>query len=212
MKNLKFIPLLVILLSLLIGGLLYSRLPEVMASHWNFQGQVDGYVSRPLGVFLMPGLTFLLYLFFLLIPKIDPLKENIKKFRKYFDWFINLIIFFLFYLYLLTLAWNLGLKFSFNSFLSPAFGVLWYFAGVLIEKSKRNWFIGIKTPWTLSDDEIWDKTHELGGKLFKAAAILPFLGVFFPKIAFFLAVIPILAVGLYLVIYSYRLYAKKSRG
>lgn len=209
--NCKRFPLLVILVSLVIGGSLYSHLPKVMASHLNIQGQVDGYVSRPVGVFLMPAVTLLLYLFFLLIPKIDPLKENVKKFRKYFDLFVSIVILFFFYIYLLTLAWNLGIRFNFIYFLSPAFGILWFFTGLLIEKAKRNWFIGVRTPWTLCSEKVWDKTHQLGGKLFEAAAIFPFLSLVFPNLAIFLVLVPPLAITGFLVIYSYFEYAKLNR-
>ena len=113
------------------------------------------------------------------IPKIDPLKENIAKFRPYFDLFILLLFGFLFYLYLLTIAWNLGYRFNIIQLMAPAFGLLIYYAGVLIENSKQNWFIGIRTPWTLSSEKVWNKTNRQAGKLFKAAGVLSLLVLYF---------------------------------
>jgi len=78
----------IILLSFLLGVYLYPQMPEKMASHWDFQGQVDGYMPRFWGLFLMPFISSGLFLLFVLIPKIDPLKANIKKFRSHFDRFI----------------------------------------------------------------------------------------------------------------------------
>ncbi|MCD6528067.1 SdpI family protein [bacterium] len=102
----------------------------------------------------------------MIIPKIDPLKKNLEKFRNYFERFFILLFLFLFYLYLLTIFWNLGLRFYIGQAMIPALAILFYYCGVLLEKAKRNWFIGIRTPWTLSSDEVWDKTHQLGGRLF----------------------------------------------
>jgi len=209
MRKSAIIILGIILLSFLIGIYLYPKMPEKMASHWNAQGQVDGYVSKFWGLFLMPFISLALFLLFILIPKIDPLKANIEKFRKYFDGFIIFTILFLFYLFTLTIFWNFGVKFSMNQVLPPAFGILFFYCGILIEKAKRNWFIGIRTPWTLSNDKVWERTHKIGGKLFKVVGIIAFLGIIFPNYAFFLILFPVIAVSIYTVIYSYFEYRKE---
>jgi uncharacterized membrane protein len=97
-----------------------------------------------------------------------------------------------------------------NQVLSPAFGILFFYCGILIEKVKRNWFIGIKTPWTLSNEKVWDKTHQLGGKLFKIVGIIAFLGIIFPNYTFFLILFPVIAVSIYTVVYSYFEYQKEK--
>jgi uncharacterized membrane protein len=209
MRKSEIIILGMILLSFLIGIYLYPKMPEQMASHWNAQGQVDGYVSKFWGLFLMPFISLALFLLFILIPKIDPLKANIEKFRKYFDGFIIFTILFLFYLFTLTIFWNFGVKFSMNQVLPPAFGILFFYCGILIEKAKRNWFIGIRTPWTLSNDKVWERTHKIGGKLFKVVGIIAFLGIIFPNYAFFLILFPVIAVSIYTVVYSYFEYRKE---
>lgn len=117
----------------------------------------------------------------MLIPKIDPLKENIQKFRRYFDVFMLLLFGFLFYLYTLTLLWNLGYRFNIIQLLAPAFGLIIYYAGVMMENAKQNWFVGVRTPWTLSGESVWDKANRLAGRLFNVAGILAALGVVFPK-------------------------------
>jgi uncharacterized membrane protein len=159
----------------------------------------------------MPIVSLAMFLLFLLIPKIDPLKANIEKFRKYYNSFIALIILFLFYVYLLTIAWNFGYRFNMAYFMVPALAVLFYWSGTLIEKSKRNWFIGIKTPWTISNDVVWEKTHKLGGKLFKAAALLSLLGLFFGSLAFWFTILPVLVFSVYLLFYSYFEYQKEIK-
>lgn len=210
MKNIIIINLLIIFLSFLIGIYFYPRMPEMMASHWNSQGQVDGYISRFWGLFLMPLISFGLLLLLLFVPKLDPLKTNVKKFRKYYDFFILILILFLFYLYFLTVLWNLGIRFDMNLVLPPAFGALFFYIGILIEKAKRNWFIGIRTPWTLSSDEVWRKTHKIGGKMFKTAGLLAVFGIFFNDYALYFSIIPVIFTAVYTVIYSYLEYKKLS--
>jgi uncharacterized membrane protein len=80
-----------------------------------------------------------------------------------------------------------------------------------MEKAKKNWFVGIRTPWTLSSENVWEKTHKIGAKLFKAAGITALLGVLAPAYSFFFILGPILAASLYLVLYSYLEYRKEKK-
>ncbi len=209
MKKNKIIILGIISLSFIIAIYIYPQMPEKMASHWNIQGEVDSYMSKFWSLFLMPIISIGLFFLFILIPKIDPLKENIKKFRKYFDGFIVLIMIFLFYVYLLTIFWNIGIRFNMTQFMMPALGILFYYCGILVENAKRNWFIGIRTPWTLSSEKVWNKTHKIGGKLFKATGIIALGGIFLPKYAVLFLTIPIISVAVYTIIYSYFEYQKE---
>ena len=200
--------LLIIATSIVVAITLYPIMPEQIASHWNAEGVVNGYMGKFWGLFLMPLISIILFGLFLLIPKIDPLKENVDKFRSSFDRFIVLIELFLFYVYALTIFWNLDFKFDMTMALIPALAILFYFAGNLIGKAKRNYFIGIRTPWTLASDEVWGKTHALGAKLFKIAGVASLAGLLFPKIAFYFVIIPILAVAIISVVYSYIIWKK----
>jgi len=211
MRKSGIIVLGVILLSFIIGIYFYPQMPEKIASHWNAHGQVDGYMSKFWGLFLMPLLSMMLFLLFIAIPKIDPLKHNIEKFREYYDGFVVLIIVYLFYVYLLTIFWNIGIRFSMVQPLAPAMGILFYYIGILIENAKRNWFIGIRTPWTLSSEKVWEKTHKIGGKLFKIAGVIAFIGVFFQRYVLFFILVPIILVAAYTIVYSYFEYQKETR-
>lgn len=204
----KRIALIIILISFLIGFGLYSQMPEKMASHWNTQGEVDDYMSKFWGLFLMPLVSIAIFLLFLFIPKIDPLKKNIEKFKKYFEIFILLIILFLFYIYLLTLGWNLGYTFNMTRLIVPAFVILFFYIGIMVENAKRNWFVGIRTPWTLSSDEVWDKTHKIAGKLFKIAAVISLLAMVDSQYSIWFLIVPIFAVVIYSIAYSYFEYKK----
>lgn len=211
MRTASITALMIILLSFGIAFYLYPQMPDIMASHWNAAGKVDGYMPKFWGLFLMPLITLFMFLLFIFIPRIDPLKQNIHKFRNYFDKFIVIIIAFMLYIYMLTLAWSLGFSFNMTYALIPAFAILFYYAGILISKAKRNWFIGIRTPWTMSSDKVWDKTHKLGGTLFKAAALLSLLGLVFQDYAFLFMIMPVLAVAFYTMVYSYFEYKKQMK-
>jgi uncharacterized membrane protein len=107
-RNTIFVTIFLIAFAVAFSLSVYNRLPDQMASHWNTANQVDGYISRFWGAFLMPVIAAAMLLLFLVIPSIDPLKANIAKFREYFNTFIVLIIVFLVYMHVLTMLWNLG--------------------------------------------------------------------------------------------------------
>lgn len=203
MRKRQWLILAIILASFAIGAYFLPWMPAKMASHWDINGDVNGYMPKVYALFLMPVISLALFGLFLIIPRIDPLRENIKKFRGYFDMFIAVLIFFMLYVYLLTILWNLGTKFNMGQMLMPAFGLMIYYCGVLMQNAKRNWFIGIRTPWTLSSEAVWNKTHQLGGRLFKIAGVLAFLGIFIPKYAFFFILVPVIGFSAFLFLYSY---------
>ncbi len=211
MKKTIIVAIFFIVASFVAGVFLYPQLPSQMASHWNFQNEVDGYMGKFWGAFLMPLAAIGMLLLFILIPKIDPLRENIEKFRKHFDRFIVLTVVFLLYIHLLSILWNLGYEFNMGRMMVPGLGILFYFCGILVENAKKNWFVGIRTPWTLSSDLVWEKTHKLGGKLFKISGAIVFLGVFFPENALVFSIIPVFFAAIFIVVYSYLVYRKEKK-
>ncbi|MBR9679199.1 MAG: DUF1648 domain-containing protein [Nanoarchaeota archaeon] len=203
MKKINLLLMSVISLSVMVSVLVYPNMPDSMVSHWSIGGVPNGFMPKIAGLFLMPVISVFITGLFLLIPKIDPKKKNIKKFRKQYDLFIFIIIFFMLYIHLLVILWNLGAVFSIIQFLSPAFAVLFYYIGILFSKAKQNWFIGIRTPWTLSSKRVWDKTHRKGSFLFKVVGVLSIFGVFFSDFALFFLLVPVLFSVVFLFIYSY---------
>lgn len=211
MKLQHILSLAIILIAFIEGIYFYDELPDPMPSHWNASGEVDGYMDKDIALFLMPGISLFVFVLFLLIPKIDPLKKNIEKFRDYYDWFILLMIAFLIYIYFVTIAWALGYQFSMNYAILIPLAVLFYYIGVLCENSKRNWFIGIRTPWTLTSDVVWKKTNRLAGKLFKILAGVFIIGLLLPPGFFIYLIIAVVLIALYPVVYSYFEFQKLSK-
>jgi uncharacterized membrane protein len=205
--------LLMIIGATLAGLLLWNRLPDQMASHWNINDQVDGYMPKFWDVFLLPLITLGMLVLCLVIPSIDPLKANIAQFRSAFNLFIVLIVAFMIYLYGLTLARSLGYtNFRMSGAMLPAIGLLFIFIGFMLRQAKRNFFIGIRTPWTLSSDTVWNETHRVGAVLFMISGALAFIGGFFGGMtAFWLMFIPIIGSTLFLLVYSYVLYRRETQ-
>lgn len=201
----------IILLSFILSIYFYPQMPEKIASHWNAQGQVDGYMSKIWGLFLMPFILGGLALLFVAIPRIDPLKANIEKFRKYYDGFVVLFFVFLLSIHFQGILWNIGIEISPNVILPIGLGLLFFYSGILLENAKRNWFIGIRTPWTLSSDRVWEKTHKIGAKLFKIAGVIALAGIFFQRYALFFILVPAISVAIYTIIYSYLEYQKERK-
>jgi uncharacterized membrane protein len=212
-KTTTIISMLLIAVTIIAGIALWNQLPDQMASHWNANDQVDGTMSKFWGVFMMPLVTLGMMVLFLIVPGIDPLKANIAQFRETFNIFIVLIIAFMLYVHGLTLAWSLGYTgFKMSTAMLPFMGVLFIAIGSLLRKAKRNFFIGIRTPWTLSSDTVWNKTHQLGATLFMASGALAIIGGFFGgMIAFWFLFVPLMGSTLFLVVYSYVLYRSETR-
>ncbi|KKG70508.1 SdpI family protein [Methanosarcina mazei] len=200
-----------VLLSFILSIYFYPQVPDQMATHWDSQGEVNGYMSKFWGTFFMPLLITGLVILFLVIPKIDPRKENIEMFRKHYEGFRLVLIIFLVLVHLHILLWNTGTQISPNAVIPLGMGLLFYYAGVLTENAEQNWFIGIRMPWTLSSENVWKRTNCLGGKLFRIAGITAFSGVFFPEYAIYFILVPAVIVVVITVVYSYLEYKKELK-
>lgn len=197
------IPLFVIILSFILAIYFYPQMPALMASHWGFNGLADGYATKQFALFLIPVTLSILYPIFLLLPNVNPYKKNFHEYSDYYDVFVSLIFFFLFYVYVLTLLWNLNLYFNMLQFLSPSFSIVFYYAGLLSTKTKRNWFVGIRTPWAYKNDVVWQKTQTFGGSLLKISSVFCLLSLIVPSLSIVFILVPVLFSVLAVNVYSY---------
>ncbi|MDE2213393.1 MAG: SdpI family protein [Patescibacteria group bacterium] len=195
--------ILIILFSLGVGLYFYPSLPSELASHWNIHGEVNGHLSKAWGVVLLPLIMVLLLALLYFLPAIDPLKANWPMFRRSYNLFVVALMIFFAYVYLLSIFWNLGYTFYHQELLLPAIAFLWFTLGSILPHLKRNWFVGIRTPWTISDDRVWEETHHLGGHLFKLSALVTFIGAFFSGGLIPFIVVPLLLSVFILLVYSY---------
>ena len=203
MKLLRWLPIFLVALCFLTAIVAYPKLPEKVASHWNLEGKADGYMDRAGGAFFVPVLSLFMLALFYVLPRIDPLKKNYAAFRNEYDGMVAVLVGFMYYVYLLTLLINFGHGIDIVQWLSPAFAVLFYYVGILLGKAKQNWFVGIRTPWTLESESVWDKTHAVASRLFKAAGVAALLGVFVPQAGLMVAVALAVGVAVFTFFYSY---------
>jgi len=200
-----------IALAFVAGLVLWPQLPDPMPSHWNAAGEVDGYMPRFWGLFLMPVLSMGVFLLFLAIPRIDPLKANIAQFIGAYNWLMVLLVGYLLYIYALTLLWALGYQFNMLTLMMPAMGLLFLAVGWMVGRAKRNYFVGIRTPWTLSSDTVWAKTHQLGKWMFIGAGVVMLLFSTLGERGFGVGMAAVLAAAFVPIAYSYFLWKKESQ-
>src|SRR3989338_10772898 len=196
--------ILLILLALTgVGVYYYPYLPAQVATHWSAAGEVNGYMGKFWGLFLLPIMAVVIAGFMFLLPKIDPLRRNIESFQKEYNLLILTVVVLLAYLQILMLVWNLGMRFDFTRFVGVALGAMFFVIGLILPKTKRNWWVGIRTPWTLSSDKVWERVHRHGGKLFKAVGVAAIVGSFWGAKGLIAAVVLVVAASMWLSVYSY---------
>jgi uncharacterized membrane protein len=204
----KILTVAVLAATFLAAVFIYPMMPERMVTHWGLYGEPNGFMGRAWGLFIVPLLMAVLVGIFEALPIIDPLRENYKAFRGRYDQFVLVLTLFMAFLFSAVALWNLGLPVDIMSSMSLGIGVLFYFTALLISETRRNYFVGIRTPWTLSSDEVWEKTHKHAGRIFKAASVIILLGAFFPQYAIIFIILPLLGAAAWTTIYSYLEYKK----
>jgi len=205
----EIIPLLIILISIGLGFYFYSVFPDTVPVHWGVNGQVDRWGSKFEGAWLMPLIGAGMYILFIIIPMIDPKKEKYQQFFNVYLMFRNLIILMMLSIYIIASLNTLGFNIRVEVWIPMVIGFFFIIIGNYMGKIKANWFMGIRTPWTLSNDEIWNKTHRLGGKLFIIFGLLLMITPLLPYNSFiYTLIVPVIVVSLAPIVYSYLIYRK----
>jgi uncharacterized membrane protein len=211
MKLIRFAIILGLLITIALTIAVYPTVPDTVVSHWNAAGQADGYMSKVWGLGLIPLIMIALVGLFTVLPRIDPYKKNYEKFRDYYDGFILLFILFMLAIQVQIILWSIGYQISPNLTFPFLIGALFIYIGFLLSHAERNWFVGIRTPWTLSSETVWKKTHEIGGKLFKIAGVISFIGALAGQYAMWFILVPVLLVAVFTVTYSYFEFQKETK-
>jgi len=162
----------------------YGRLPETVATHWNLQGIPDGYSPRFWAVVAMPLVTLGLTGLFNVLPKMDPRRENYAQFLDSYWLIVNAVLAFLFVAHAVIVGYGLGYQVRVDRLVPLSLGLLFAFLGNYLTRVEPNWFVGVRTPWTLASDTVWRKTHRTAGWLFVAGGVVIGAAAFGPKAAF----------------------------
>lgn len=198
-------------LALVLGYLVLPFLPSIVPIHWNISGNADATAASSTHVLGFAGIMIVLAVVFWAIPKLEVFKENMKAMQTAY-WQLGAIVeLFLAAVFILTLLAATGSDFNMSTAVFGLIGILFLAMAFLMPKFKRTFFVGIRTPWTLSNDTVWKKTHEFGSKTFALAGIAFIAGAVLPE-SFFPFVLGFgIAMGLLPVIYSYLEYRKNPK-
>jgi len=190
---------------------LFQIMPDRMITHWGIDGQPNGWMSKFWGLAMFPLINIFMLGVYFFVPKFEPKKDNLAHFRNDYDELILWIFGVLNYIFVLSYLYNLGFVFDMGKMIMPGLGVLYIAIGRILPKAKQNYMVGIRTPWTLSNEAVWNKTHRLGGKLFIASGVVSLLAVWLPnKWGFVMSVGSIILASLIVMIYSWKEYERNK--
>lgn len=168
----KWIPLLIIVAAFIASAVVYPNLPDRVPTHWNMAGEVDDWSGRTWGAWMIPIFLVAMWALLRLLPAIDPRGSNYVKFGGAFEAIIVSVMLFMLGVHVIILRAGLGYPVAAERVMPVGVGILLVVIGNLLPRARPNWFVGIRTPWTLSSDRVWEKTHRVGGQLFVIGGIL----------------------------------------
>ena len=184
--------------------LVYPHLPERVPIHWNLQGEVDDYGSRAMGAFFPPAIATFVYALLMVVPKVDPRKQNIDRLGTDYSLLVSAIVLFMALLQAATSASALGRAVDVTAVVLAGTGGLWIVLGNYLPRVRQNFTVGIRTPWTLTDENVWRETHRVGGRAMVVGGLLAIVAALLPDPARGLvAIVALLGSALVPVVYSY---------
>lgn len=208
----EILPILFLLASVILSFYFYTHFPERVVTHWGLNGEPNGWSGPAFAAFFFPGMILGIYLLMLFFPMLDPKRERYAEFSKVYHIFKNIFVFVFFLIYVITGLNALGVAIPVDKSIMLIIGLLFMIMGNYFGKIKSNWYMGIRTPWTISSEVVWNKTHRLGGKLFMLAGFMFILLIFLP-VSFYAPVFvsAILLASIVPMVYSYILFRKEEK-
>lgn len=164
------------LLGALVSLAVYPRLPQSMATHWDIDGSPNGWMSRSVAAFLLPGVILVCGVVLRALPIIDPRRKNFAKFENSYEFVIGSVLVFLLLLHFCILAAALGHNVPIQRAAPLLTGALFIAIGSQLPHSRSNFWYGIRTPWTLSSDRVWTRTHRIAGYTMTIGGLLMIIG------------------------------------
>jgi uncharacterized membrane protein len=209
----EFLPLLFVLASWGLVIAFWPQLPDPMPTHWGIDGKPDDWMPKTWGALVGPVVSLFVYLVLTLSPFIDPRSRNWAAFGDIYPVIktgVSALMLFITYL-ALSAAVSPDQAMP-TSRLLVGIGLLFVVLGNYLPKVRSNFFVGIRTPWTLSSDEVWVRTHRLAGKLMVVMGIALMGSAWLPP-SWAFGVVIASALGLTVVtfVYSYWLYRRQAR-
>ena len=200
----------VILVPIIIGLILWNKLPDKIPTHWNAAGEVDGWSSKAFAVFGLPGFLFVVHWVCLLASSADPKKQNIEGKVLHIVFWVCPVISVLGAVLMYGTA--LGMQFAVEKIIPSLVGITFIIIGNYLPKCKQSYTMGIKLPWTLNDEDNWNRTHRLGGKLWVVCGFVLIVSMLLPSSFMMATFLVIISVAVLVpTVYSYLLYREKQK-
>lgn len=176
----KWYPVAVVVAAFAASAAVYGRLPEQIPVHWDMHGNVDRYGSRLEGALALPAGIALMALLVPVLPRIDPRGANYEKFRPTYHLVMNAVLTLMLGVHVAVLATSLGADVPVARLAPAGVGILLLVVGNALPRARPNWMFGIRTPWTLSSERVWERTHRVGGYCMVAAGVVILLSALLP--------------------------------
>ncbi len=176
MKRIRSNPIMLIMLVVVCAVAVYAyiKLPAdgQYPVHWSFNGQPDRYGSKTEAVSMGPVVSILIYALAVILPGLDPKRANYERFKKEYFLLMQVIMGFMAFVYIFSIMAAFGRQVNITLWVNAMVGVLFIVLGNYMSRIKQNWYMGIKTPWTLSNEKVWEKTHRFGGRVFVVLGVV----------------------------------------
>lgn len=171
----QWYPVVLALIGFGMSAAVFRQLPDTMEVHWDIHGNPNGWMPRAVGAAFLPALILVLGLVLRFIPRIDPRAENYQRFGTAYEVIIAAVLVMLLAAHGIMLAVALGHHVSVTRIIPALVGVLFVVIGNMMPLVRPNWWVGIRTPWTLSNDRVWARTHRLAGYCMTAGGLIMIL-------------------------------------
>jgi len=208
MKNLFIYKLLIVILMATVWAYFYNILPNSMPIHWWFDWKPDRMWSKLMWVIMLPLLALWMAVLFHFLQRFDPKKENYAKFWNIWEIIQFSILWFFAYIYFVSIFVTLSPEYNISKFMMIWIWVLFMILWNYMWKVRQNYFIGYKLPWTLANEEVWNKTHRLWGKMFLLAGFMFIVNAFFLRQALWVFIVAISLILIVPIVYSYSIFKK----
>lgn len=196
------------ILPIFVGLYFWNKLPEQMGTHFGVNGEVDGYSNKTFAVFGTPLLLLAVEWFCAFVTANDPKKQNISP--KLFKLVLYIIPIVSMFIALFLYSYNLGFNINITNAAAIFVGLIFIIVGNILPKAKHNYTVGIRIPWTLANEENWNRTHHLAGYLWVIGGIITILLSFIDATKIISIVLVPIIIGIVPCIYSYILHVKNG--
>jgi len=205
---LDLVGLALVILAFAVSAWAYEGLPDQVPSHWNVRGEVDGWIPKPFGPFALPTVMLGIYVLLRVVPRISPQGFQVEGFTRAYEIMKIAILGMLLMTSVVATLSGLGYPVPVGRFVQGGVGVLFIVLGNYMGKVTRNFFVGIRTPWTLANEEVWLRTHRLGGRLMVLAGLICVVSALLNVLSLAVLISTVLLAAAAPIAYSYLLYRR----